>query len=74
MRSPLEETAFAFEDRETVAAALGLFEASSCGFTDCLVVAKNARHGCEFTVTFNRGIASCRGSPCSDLTRPGARH
>lgn len=61
LRSLLDETAFAFEDREAVAAALGLFQAGSCGFADCLVVAKQARQGCEFTATFDRGMRKLRG-------------
>lgn len=61
VRSLLEETAFAFEDREAVAVALGLFEAGSCGFADCLVVAKHARQGCEFTATFDRGMRKLPG-------------
>jgi len=56
VRSLLEETAFAFEDRETVASALSLFESGSCGFADCLVVATHARQGCDFTATFDRGM------------------
>lgn len=55
VRRLLDETAFAFEDREAVAAALSLFEQDACGFADCLVVAKHARDGCEFTATFDRG-------------------
>jgi predicted nucleic-acid-binding protein len=54
VRSLLEELAFAFEDRAAVAAALSLFEAGSCGFADCLVVAKHVRQGCDFTATFDR--------------------
>ena len=61
VRSLLEETAFSFEDREAVAAALSLFETSSCGFSDCLVVAKHARHGCDFTATFDRGMRKLPG-------------
>lgn len=61
VRSLLQETAFAFEDREAVAAALDLFEAGSCGFADCLVVAKHARQGCEFTATFDRGMRKLPG-------------
>ncbi len=61
VRSLLDETAFAFEDRETVAAALRLFEQGSCGFADCLVVAKHARHDCEFTATFDRGMRKLPG-------------
>jgi len=56
VRSLLAETAFAFEDREAIAAALTLFEAGSCGFADCLVVAKHARQGCDFTASFDRGM------------------
>ena len=61
VRSLLEETAFAFEDREAVAAALTLFEASSCGFADCLVVATHAPQGCDFTATFDRGMRKLPG-------------
>jgi predicted nucleic-acid-binding protein len=61
VRSLLEETAFAFEDREAVAAALGLFETSPSGFSDCLIVAKHARGGCEFTATFDRGMRKLPG-------------
>jgi predicted nucleic-acid-binding protein len=60
VRSLLEETAFAFEDREAVLDAVSLFEAGSCGFSDCLVVAKHARHGCDFTATFDRGMRKLR--------------
>ena len=61
VRSLLDETAFAFEDRESVAAAAAQFEAGSCGFADCLVVAKHARHGCDFTATFDRGMRKLPG-------------
>ncbi len=61
VRSLLEETAFAFEDREAVAAALTLFDSGSCGFADCLVVAKHARQGCDFTATVDRGMRKLPG-------------
>ena len=61
VRSVLEETAFAFEDREAVERALALFEAGSCCFSDCLVVAKHAQHGCDFTATFDRGMRKLPG-------------
>ena len=61
LRSLLEETAFAFEDRDAVADAVTLFEAGSCGFADCLVVAKHARQGCDFTATFDRGMRKLPG-------------
>jgi len=61
VRSLLDETAFAFEDRDAVMAALSLFEAGSCGFADCLVVAKHARQGCDFTATLDRGMRKLPG-------------
>jgi predicted nucleic-acid-binding protein len=61
IRSLLEETAFAFEDREAIGRAIELFEQSACGFPDCLVVAKHARQGCEFTATFDRGMRKLPG-------------
>ncbi|MBL8312752.1 MAG: PIN domain-containing protein [Rubrivivax sp.] len=61
VRSLLDETAFAFEDREAVAAALSLFEQGSGGFADCLVVAQHGRQGCEFTATFARGMRKLPG-------------
>jgi len=59
--SLLGETAFAFEDREAVAGAVTLFEAGSCGFADCLGVAKHVRQGCDFTATFDRGMRKLSG-------------
>ena len=56
IRSLLNETAFAFEDRDAVAQAADMFEHGNCEFSDCLVVAKHARHGCDFTATFDRGM------------------
>lgn len=61
VRSLLDETAFAFEDRDAVADALGLFEASSCGFADGLIVAQHGRQGCPFTATFHRGMRKLPG-------------
>lgn len=61
VRSLLHEIAFAFEDREAVKQAAEMFEQGNCGFSDCLVVAKHARHGCAFTVTFDRGMRKLAG-------------
>ena len=61
VRSLLEEIAFAFEDRDAIAAAVALFEAGPCGFADCLVVAKHARRGCDFTATLDRGMRKLPG-------------
>ena len=61
VRSLLHETAFAFEDRDVVTQAADMFEQGSCGFSDCLVVAKHARYGCAFTATFDRGMRKLPG-------------
>ena len=61
LRSLLGETAFAFEDRESVGRAAALFEDGSCGFSDCLIVAKHSHQGYELTATFDRGMRSLPG-------------
>jgi predicted nucleic-acid-binding protein len=62
VRSLLDETAFAFDDREAVIQAVEMFERGNSGFSDCLIVAKHARHGCDFTVTFDRGMRKLPGT------------
>ena len=61
IRRLMKETAFAFEDHEAVAAALTLFEAGSCGFADCLVIAEHTRQGCNFTATLDRRMRKLPG-------------
>ena len=61
VRSLLQETAFAFEDRDAIAQAVAMFEQSACGFSDCLVAAKHRQLGCEFTATFDRGMRKLHG-------------
>jgi predicted nucleic-acid-binding protein len=61
IRSLLDEIAFAFEDREGVRQAVEMFEQGICGFSDCLVAAKHARLGCDFTATFDRGMRKLPG-------------
>jgi predicted nucleic-acid-binding protein len=61
LRSLLDETAFAFEDDAAVRAAVALFENGSCGFSDCLVVARHAQRGCNFTATFDRRMRKLPG-------------
>lgn len=61
VRSLLDEPAFCFEDRDAVAAAVDLFEQASCGFADCLIVARHQRLGCEFTATFDRRMGKLPG-------------
>ena len=62
LRSLLNETAFAFEDREAVVHAAEMFERGNCGFSDCLIVAKHARQGCDFTATLDRGMRKLPGA------------
>jgi predicted nucleic-acid-binding protein len=61
VRSLLDEAAFAFEDREAIVRATAMFETASCGFSDCLVVAKHAHRGCDFTATFDRAMRKLPG-------------
>jgi predicted nucleic-acid-binding protein len=61
VRSLLNEMAFAFEDRDAVTQAANMFEQGHCGFSDCLVVAKHAGHGCEFTATLDKGMRKLPG-------------
>jgi len=61
VRSLLDEAAFAFEEREAIVRAAAMFEDASCGFSDCLVVAKHAHQGCEFTATFDRAMRKLPG-------------
>ena len=59
VRSLLDEPAFAFEDREAVVQAAAWFAQgtnTSCGFSDCLIVARQAQRGCDFTATFDRAM------------------
>jgi len=62
VRSLLQETAFAFEDREVMAQAADMFETASCDFSDCLIVATHARLGCAYTATFDRGMRKLPGA------------
>ena len=61
VRSVLDESAFGFEDRDAVEQATRLFEQASCGFSDCLIVAKHARLGCDFSATFDRAMRKLPG-------------
>ena len=61
VRSLLDEAAFAFESRDAVAAALAFCERSTCGFSDCLIAAKHAALGCEFTATFDKRMRKLDG-------------
>jgi predicted nucleic-acid-binding protein len=42
------------EDAEMALAALQDYRRASAGFTDCLIGRRNASHGCDQTVTFDK--------------------
>lgn len=58
----LAEPMFGFENRGAVAAAVAAFETAACGFSDCLIVAKNQALGCASTVTFDLRMQGLAGA------------
>lgn len=54
-------TTFALDDRETFLTAIASYEQSAAGFADCLIAAKNASAGCDFTATFDRAMRPLPG-------------
>lgn len=60
----LGQPAYAFEDRAAVEQALRTYASGRAGFSDCLIVAKNAAQGCSFTATFDRAL---RAVPAAKL-------
>lgn len=62
LQAPLSEPMFSFEDRQALAAAVLAFQTASCGFSDCLIVAKNLALGCAVTVTFDARMQLLTGA------------
>ena len=56
LRSLLDNARLAFESRSVLSDAVAGFESSSAGFSDCLIVAKNAAASCKHTATFDRAL------------------
>ena len=56
LRALLDEPAYAFESRTAIESAVQHYATSRAGFSDCLIVAKNALAGSEFTATFDRAL------------------
>lgn len=56
LRALLAEPAYAFENRAAVEQAVEAYTSSRAGFSDCLIVAKNATAGCDFTASFDRAL------------------
>ena len=61
LRGLLTEPIFAFEHRAAVQAAVDAFESASCGFADCLIVAKNQALSCTGTVSFDQRMGRLTG-------------
>lgn len=61
LRGLLNEPMFSFDDRAAVESAVAAFERSSCGFPDCLIVARYKAAGCSATVTFDRRMQRLEG-------------
>lgn len=61
LEATLAQPAYAFEDRAAVQTAVQAFQASSADFADCLVAAKAACAGAEFTATFDRNMKGVPG-------------
>lgn len=64
--SLLAASTFAFEDRATIVQASTLFRDGSADFSDCLIAVKNARLGCDTTLSFDKAM---QGLPGVDLLR-----
>lgn len=47
---------FSFDDRELLRTALADYRDGSADFSDCVIGRRNARAGCEHTVTFDRSL------------------
>ena len=57
-----DEPMFSFEDRAAVAAATATFAVAACGFSDCLIVARNLAAGCQATATFDKAMQALPGA------------
>ena len=73
VRSLLDETAFAFEDRAAIGLAVTIFDQGSCGFSDCLVAAKQLNWGASSPPLSTAACASCPASNCSEPAFVGRR-
>ena len=58
----LDEPIFSFDDRAAVEQAVQAFDQASCGFPDCLIVARNLSSGCTGTVTFDKRMQTLPGA------------
>jgi predicted nucleic-acid-binding protein len=58
----LGQPAYEFESRAAVEQALAAYAASRAGLSDCLIAAKNALAGCDFTATFDRALRAVPGA------------
>jgi predicted nucleic-acid-binding protein len=54
----LETAVFVFEDRNLLRHALAAYRSGKADFPDYVIGLRNARAGCDHTVTFDRGLKS----------------
>src|SRR5258708_17966486 len=52
-RALLEARELSFEDEQALEEALFRWKDSACGFSDCLITARNRQMGCRATATFD---------------------
>jgi predicted nucleic-acid-binding protein len=57
----LANAAYVLDGRETVTAALAAFRATKADLSDCLIVARNAGAGCEYTATLDKAMKRLSG-------------
>jgi predicted nucleic-acid-binding protein len=62
LRGLLSEPMFSFDNRAAVETAVAAYEGASCGFPDCLIVARNLSSGCTGTATFDRRMQKLPGA------------
>jgi predicted nucleic-acid-binding protein len=57
----LGNAAYVVDGKEAGAAALADFRSTKADFSDCLIVARNTRAGCEYTVTLDKAMKRLPG-------------
>jgi len=57
----VEAREFAFAQRDAIARAVADFTTRKSDFADCLIGALNLDHGCEATLTFDKGASKGEG-------------
>jgi predicted nucleic-acid-binding protein len=61
LKSLLAQPAFQFENRNALEQAVASFSSGNAGFSDCLIAAKLAALGCDFSATFDKKMRALPG-------------